>query len=398
MDDLYSQRNGIAVGGSVRYIQGYVAYGKAIVLNQSTTTQIDITPAFNFTAIPSFTIQGFFMLQRSQLSASLIRLTPSIMMNFTNGILTASLRSNSSIAGTSTISTNYWHHLSFVYDAVQQTVILYIDGMAEATSTSIIPDITTYTIDSKIIVGDRFQGCIDQLSIVLRAKPQEEILWDATVAAYYRLDIAWLLDSGPNGLNATATDVIPIYGWLGNALNFNITNSYFQADHFTAFGTPNQEFSISLWLRAETQAGVFLTVSNPSICLLVLGLENNQNTLIAYLPNSTATGESVNIVGPVMPKNAWVNVIFTWSSQNRARLYTSGDLKKANGDASLLNNARGGNDSLPMTLTLGTYNGQANCRGIAGVNTSRQFMGSIDEVYVFTRELQANDIAQLVRL
>ena len=32
--DLYSLRNGIVVGGPVSYIQGYVAYGKAVVLNQ----------------------------------------------------------------------------------------------------------------------------------------------------------------------------------------------------------------------------------------------------------------------------------------------------------------------------------------------------------------------------
>jgi hypothetical protein len=45
-----------------------------------------------------------------------------------------------------------------------------------------------------------------------------------------------------------------------------------------------------------------------------------------------------------------------------------------------------------MTVTLGTYSGTANCQGIQGVNTSQQFHGSLDEVYVFARELQVQDL------
>jgi len=284
-----------------------------------------------------------------------------------------------------------------LYNAIQQTATISIDGTVEATISSIKPDISSSNTNSTIVIGAGFQGCIDQLSISLKAKPQAEILWDATAAAYYRLDVLYLLDSGPNGLNATATNVIPIFGWRYNALNFNRTGAYYQANSFTALGTPNQAFSVSLWVRAETQPGVFLTVSNPYTCLLVLGLQNNNNYLVAYLPNATATGASVNIIGPQIPLNAWVNVVFTWSTANRANLYTSSYLQGSNSDASTLNNARGGNNSLPMTVTLGTYSGSANCQGIEGVDISQQFMGSLDEVYVFARELQVTDMQQLIQ-
>ena len=336
------------------------------------------------------------MLQRPQINATLVQLTPGISLNLTNSILSASLRPDAVLQGRSVISTDQWHHLSFVYDVNQQKATLYIDGAIEATSSALVPDTSSPTINSSIIIGDGYPGCIDQLSISLRAKTQEEILWDATTVSYHRLDPSWLLDSGPNGLNASAANVIPIYGWRYNALKFNMTDSYFQVDYMTALGTPQQAFSISLWVRSETQAGVFLTISNPSTCLLVLGLQNDLNKLIAYLPNSTTTGDSVNILGPQMP-SVWVNVVFTWSHENRAKLYTSGYLQNANGDVNLLSNARGGNNSLPMTLTLGKYKGQANCGGIAGVNTSQEFMGSLDEVYVFARELQSSDIAQLIK-
>jgi len=386
------------VGGSVSYIQGYVAYGQAIVLDQSIPTQINIVPTFNLSMNSSLTIEGFFMLQKTQLNAILVQLTPTITFNLTNGILTASLGSNTNITGTSVISTDHWHHLSFVYNAIQQTATISIDGTVGATVSSIKPDISSNNTNSTIVIGAGFQGCIDQLSISLKAKPQAEILWDATAAAYYRLDVLYLLDSGPNGLNATATNVIPIYGWRYNALNFNRTGAYYQANGFTALGTPNQAFSISLWVRAETQPGVFLTVSNPYTCLLVLGLQNNNNYLVAYLPNATATGASVNIIGPQIPLNAWLNVAFTWSTANRANLYTSALLQGSSGDAITLNNARGGNNSVPMTVTLGTYSGSANCQGIEGVNVSQQFMGSLDEVYVFARELQVTDMQQLIQV
>ncbi|CAF3023542.1 unnamed protein product, partial [Rotaria sp. Silwood2] len=145
----------------------------------------------------------------------------------------------------------------------------------------------------------------------------------------------------------------------------------------------------------ETQPGIFLTVANPYTCLLVLGFQNDSNTLVAYLPNATATGDSVNIIGPQMPSNAWVHVAFTWSTENRAKLYTSSYLQGASGEASILNNARGDHNSSPMTITLGKYNGAANCEGIQGISTSQTFMGSLDEMFVFARELQESELIKL---
>ena len=332
------------------------------------------------------------MLQKTQMNATLIQLTPTISMNLINGILAASLGSNTTIVGTSVISTELWHHFSLVYDATQLIATISIDGSVEATQSSVKLDSSENNINSTIQIGAGFQGYIDQLSISLKAKSQADIIWDGTTAGYYPLDTLWLLDKGPNGLNATASGVIPIYGWRYNALNFNMSNAYYQTDAFTPLGTPQQAFTIAVWLRSETQPGVFLTVANPYTCLLVLGLQSISNTLVAYLPNATATGAGVNIIGPLMPLNAWTNVVFTWSTQNRANLYTSSYLQGSSADASTLNNVRGGNNSLPMTITLGTYSGSANCQGIQGVNMSQQFMGSLDEVYIFAREFQQVDL------
>ncbi|CAF5173004.1 unnamed protein product, partial [Rotaria sp. Silwood1] len=154
------------------------------------------------------------------MNAILIQLTPYISLNLVNGVLVASLEPNITLAGTSVISTNQWHHFSFVCDPTQKTTTIYIDGAIEATGSSIKSEISSNDSNSTIIIGSEFTGYIDQLSISLKAKSHQAVLWDATVAAYYPVDLSWLLDKGPNGINATASNIIPIYGWRYNALNF----------------------------------------------------------------------------------------------------------------------------------------------------------------------------------
>jgi len=42
----------------------------------------------------------------------------------------------------------------------------------------------------------------------------------------------------------------------------------------------------------------------------------------------------------------------------------------------------------PRTVTLGMYRGQADCTGADRLDATKQFIGSLDEFYVFSRELQ----------
>ncbi|UJR23108.1 hypothetical protein I4U23_026129 [Adineta vaga] len=397
INDLYSRRNGEVIGGSVSYITGYVPYGKAVVLTQFNATRIDIEPTFDLETSSSFTIEGFFMLQQTQMNATLVQLTPNIKLNLVNGFLIASIGSDISLVNNIAISPDQWHHFGFVYNTSNQMATTFIDGTIITSLSSVVLDISGNNTNSSIIIGADLQGCIDQLSILIKAKSPSEVLWDATTAGYYPMDEQWLLDKGPNGLNASAASVITIFGWHFNALNFNHSDAYYQANGFTVLGTPQQSFSITLWIRAETQAGAFLTIANAYTCLLVLGLQTDRNRLVAYLPNATATGEGVNIIGPEMPLNAWTHVAFTWSAKNLAKLYTSTYLQSVSASANTLNNVRGGNNSLPMTVTLGKYSGPANCAGIQGVNTSQPFMGSLDELFVFSRELQSDDMQVLVQ-
>ena len=49
--------------------------------------------------------------------------------------------------------------------------------------------------------------------------------------------------------------------------------------------------------------------------------------------------------------------------------------------------------NLPMTVTLGQYRGRISCG-----NSSRPFIGSIDEVHIYSTELTSDDIQELIQL
>ena len=211
-------------------MQGYVPYGQAIVFIQSTPTYIQISSTFNLAPNTSFTIEGFFFPTKTLMNAVLLQLTQQIRITMTNGLLGMSFGSDIYLNGTSILSTDEWHHFGFTYDAEQRQMTIYIDGEMDSTKVTSQPSASIYNqTDSPVLIGVGYRGYIDQLSISLKVKSAQIIQWDATTAAYYPMDLQWLEDKGPNGLNATAARLRPIYGWMKNALNFNRTGGSFSS-------------------------------------------------------------------------------------------------------------------------------------------------------------------------
>jgi len=395
-------RNGIIVGGSVSYDAGYIGYGKAIVFDQSVTpTYLSVTPGFVLSLNSNFTIQGFFLLHRLKMNAVLVQLTPLIALKIVDGFLSVSLSSDRILTGRHILSSREWHHFGLVYNGSEQTVKLFIDGSLELSSFAMPLGISLTDLNATMIIGVNYEGRIDQLAISLRAKSDEEIVWDATTVTYHSFDDAVTFDKGPHGQNATLRNPTFNSGWRGSALNFNASNSSYRVDHLSALSIPLQPFSIALWLRAESEPGIFLTVSNPSTCLLVLGIAADDNALIAYLPNATVGGETVRIHGPPLTPYNWAHISFTWSVDNRARLYGTIYLHPGGSEATTLNNARIINQHRePMSVTLGKFDETGSCHGIQddSVGTTKQFKGSLDELYVFTRELNKDDLIAMQKI
>jgi hypothetical protein len=379
-------------GGVASYTQGYVGTGQAIVLNQSISTWMSVTNQFNLSST-GFTIEAFFSYQNNSLNASLIQFSSGMSMNIRANKVEFLLNQANKVSSMAVISTNEWHHVAVVYNEINQYTSIYIDGILTGELEYLLST-TTKNDNVTIIIGSGYDGIIDQLSISLEAKISDRILWDATVAAYYPLDgdtTGWLLDYGPNCLNASSAGTRPVLGQIRTALNFSNTGAYYQAPGFTVLNVINHEFTVALWVRPEIQPGVFLTIANSVTCLLTLGIRSSDNSLVAYLPNATNTNTDVSIVGSVMTTNEWVHVAFTWSSEKQAQLYKETVLQGRSTNATRLNNGYGES----MTVTLGVYRGNANCSGGNVFDMTKQFIGSLDEFYVFSRELQQNEIVIL---
>jgi hypothetical protein len=106
---------------------------------------------------------------------------------------------NDCVGGT-VLNTNTWYHIAFVYsyELLRQTI--YLNGIVDGEKYSANPfegsGETSLTIGMILPAELRtFDGQIDQVSFVNRAKNNNEILDDATLVVYYSFD-SNLLDSG----------------------------------------------------------------------------------------------------------------------------------------------------------------------------------------------------------
>ena len=91
-------------------------------------------------------------------------------------------------------------------------------------------------------------------------------------------------------------------------------------------------------------------------CLLVLGIRNIDNKLVAYLPNSTNTNIGVNIIGSPMAQviNGYI-LHLHGVIKIKLNFINQTALQGRNNNAIKLNNGYGE----PMAITLGMYRGSS---------------------------------------
>jgi len=258
-----------------------------------------------------------------------------------------------------------------------------------------------------------YSGYIDQLSVTMRVKSPCEILQDASLVVYYPFDNT-ITDHGPNSIVGTLSSSGTSYvsGYNGSdALQLNSTGAYYQIPSLTALGISNQAFSIALWVKPTAVSGPLVHVSsaangNSSFfaiyafyishigfggwCIPFLGFSSS-GQIIANVPTSSST--IVSATGPVIQTAPfWTHIAQTWSATNGLRLYINGYLY-ANLSQATTYSASGAQNY----LTLGTVLNGTTCWGGSIQNIS-QYFGAIDEFYLYSRELNANEICQLASL
>ncbi len=99
-----------------------------------------------------------------------------------------------------TIDSTSWHHIAATFDGA--TINTYINGILTGTMTNPMPISTNGTsmTDYPLIIGDSFDGDIDEIKISNRALSPEEIYYDAQLRPYgeYTSDVIDLGINNPN--------------------------------------------------------------------------------------------------------------------------------------------------------------------------------------------------------
>jgi len=304
------------------------------------------------------------------------------------------------LIGTAAMAVNTWYHVAFVYNLATLQQIIYLNGVQEAIKSSASPyqgqngtiqigAVQTFTQTSF------FSGYIDHVRITTRAKGGTEILNSATLMAYYSFDLPdQTADSGPNGLTGIINNAGLASGRINQGLSFSGTSSYFQAYGFYQLDwgvVGNKPFTIAMWINPGSTRGSTLIQVSPF---------QNSNftpayilTLIGFVSSGGATHGQIatqlyawpTIFGPFLAVNTWSHIAFTFSSTNGNTQYINGVAVGSTGAVTFSN----GYNTI-MWLNIG-YNF---CGSTAYIPCSG-YQGSVDEVYIYNRELSQSEISAL---
>ncbi|CAF0973494.1 unnamed protein product [Rotaria sordida] len=251
---------------------------------------------------------------------------------------------------------NTWTHAAFVFDKVTLAMSIYRNGNLVGYCISALP---LQGIENNVTIGyipgivavygsNFFQGYIDQLTIVNRAKSACEILDDATLATYYDFDNSPILnDSGPNSLPSTSQFVsFTSSGYSSKAISFNNSTSYLQISGLTGLG-----FATNGSIVAQIWNGAARTVFGPALSI----------------------------------SSVWYHIVETWSSINGLRLYIDSVLIASN--PSLVTYTA---SSASNYVRLANRPNSSCAFGEIGSTTA--FYGDIDDFRIYSRELAIDDI------
>ncbi len=297
------------------------------------------------------------------------------------------------VDGSTILVANQWYHVAFVYDYDRRQRFMYLNGIPEniiisnpSASHLYLGQLGNAVIGGIPLFGSNFVGYIDHVSINYRVKTDSEILDDASLVAYYSFDCGSTLDSGPNLLHGNASKQIISIGRINDAIAFNSSTAYFQAFDFTALGTSNQSFSISLWIKPLNINGTLVHLSDVSTgngsCMTILGFSVSGN-IIARISNT-------DVYGPILTLNVWTHIIHTFSVINGIRLYINGTLYAYSGS----NMTRNG-PNVPVYLTVANQLSGAGGSCSSGNISSVPYAGAIDELRIYNREISASEACML---
>ncbi|CAF0992791.1 unnamed protein product [Didymodactylos carnosus] len=420
-DSTFNDVNNIYTGfgyGSPSYSSTYAYLGQAIYLTGSSYVYVS-TQFMNLT-YQSFTIEGWIYLASVTSERGIFGQCAS--STTTNQCLDLSVKSghlhmgfqNDDISGATLLVTSKWYHVAFVYDSssLQQTIYLngVLDGTTAGSGTSSGPYLGTSgsTTIGLTVSSNYFSGYIDHLIVTSGAKTACQILNDATLTAYYPFDSGSYYDYGINYQNGNGNQLTSVTGRVNQGILFSATTSYFQTQGFTATAgyAASQPFTIALWVKPTSVVGGTLvhistaaagtTSGTYNACFDLLGLTSG-GYLIAQIFTTTSccySSSTTAITGPLLSVNVWTHIVVSYSSSNGLKLYINSTLNSFS-SSSLASFPTSVYTTQPyVTIGNASPSGTApSC--ITSTSSPGVFLGIIDELYIYSRELTTTEICAL---
>ncbi len=380
----------------------YVGYGQALLLNAALSQQFFVPTPFLSLYSTSFTIEAW--IYSTTLVGDRGIFGKCQCSTCANQCFFFICRSNrlyvgftfNDLSGITTMTVNTWYHVAFVYNSQTQQQILYLNGVQDSISNNVPAYQGT---NGSIQIGSTevfsatnyFTGYIDNVMITTQAKSASQILTDASLVVYYSFDLPNSnIDNGPNHLNGTSNNTVTTNGRVNQAMRFSGFQSNFQA--YGLYQVPYgvvaaKSFSVSMWINpTSTTSSTFVQMFAASLaaasCVNLLGIYSPAGTIGQLFVLSSNAGPSV-ITGPFVTQNTWSHVSLTYSLTNGYTLYYNGIYLGATGSM--------------VYTTSGTFAylliGYSTTCNTASINMAYQ--GSIDELYVHSRELTQSDVTAL---
>ena len=373
---------------------GYTGYGSAVSFSSDTYYVVD--QLFDFTRI-SFTVTAWIWIPSNFSSAyadyftlfthcKRVKKDQCLHLVVGNGNLRLGFFDDD-LVGISLLKPKQWYHVAYVYNKSTSTQFIYLNGNLDGSRISAALKTNSTFIRLGPILSiqqtNYEDGYIDRLLFVSNARNASDILNEATLVAYYTFDNSFN-DSGPNSINSTTQLSTAFYqnGRFNEALMINSSNtSYFQVSALYYLGLSNYSYSFSLWIYPFITNGTILQVSS----------SNNWSVpMIGFNKDGYLTIQTLSLYGiysatynySLLPLNTWTHVCMTYSSTNGIRLFVNGLLVISN---NVFTDYKASSDR--CTITIGT-----------SLNQNAQFHGMIDDLKIFSRELNSIEIQQFATL
>lgn len=303
------------------------------------------------------------------------------------------------------INDNKWHLVTWTSNGSDSN--MYIDGVFDKTlpqsrtaqsGTSYIgwdsPNASEYfpggiddvRIYNRVLSAAEIQNLYKQNETVVNASQNNKLtnglvsLW-----SFDGRDVSGttVYDRSGNNRNGTVIgSATPDMGKIGQAFSFKNSSQYVQSGSvFSEFGTSNQPYTISGWVKVNT--GVTsgnVVFMGDAWCLPPVNITGSK------LRATSWNGGQVDALGTTtITPNVWYSFATTWDAANGLRIYVNGLLEKSTSMG--IFSAAGSSRIMRVGYSPG------GCAGDTGA-----LNGVVDDVRVYNRSLSADEIKQLNNL